>query len=112
MRKSLVFIALFLVLTGCSFAAAAKDPYNLEVKKLYSAPDENSQLIFNIPIEVKLLDVSADANWGKVKIAFNLGPLSYTYIGWVKIPVGEILASRMEKLAKIPPLETAPPAEE
>lgn len=102
MKKTLLFLALILVLAGCAFAATAKDPYNVEVKKLYSAPDENSQLIFNIPIEVKLLDISSDANWGKVKIAFNLGPLSYTYVGWVKIPVGEILAARMDKLAKAP----------
>lgn len=102
MKKTLIFLALILALAGCAFAAVAQDPYNLEVKKVYSAPDENSQLIFNIPIEVKLLDLSADANWGKVKIAFNLGPLSYTYVGWVKIPVGEILAARMDKLAKAP----------
>ena len=102
MRKTLVFLTLILVLAGCAFAAGDKDPYNIQVKQLYSAPDENSLPIFTIPIEVKLLDVSADANWGKVKIAFNLGPLSYTYIGWVKIPVGEILASRMDKLAKAP----------
>jgi hypothetical protein len=102
MKKTLLFLALILVLAGCAFAAVAPDPYNLEVKKLYSAPDENSQIIFNIPIEVKLLDLSADTNWGKVKIAFNLGPLSYSYVGWVKIPVGEIIASRMDKLAKIP----------
>lgn len=106
MKKTLVFITLILVLAGCAYAATAKDPYDLQVKNVYSAPDENSQQIFSIPIEVKLLDVSADANWGKVKIAFNLGPLCYAYVGWVKIPVGEIVASRMEKLAKAPAVET------
>jgi hypothetical protein len=104
MKKTLILLALLLALAGCAFASA-KDPYSIEVKRLYSAPDENSQLIFAIPIEVKLLDISSDANWGKVKIAFNLGPLSYTYIGWAKIPVGEILASRMDKLAKAPPAQ-------
>ena len=103
MKKALIFLALVLVLAGAVFAETAKDPYNIEVKKVYSAPDENSQLIFAIPIEVKLLDVSSDANWGKVKIAFNLGPLCYTYVGWVKIPVGEIVASRIEKLAEKTP---------
>ncbi len=108
MRKTLIFLMLILALAGVAFAAAEKDPFNLEVKKVYSAPDENSQLIFAIPIEVRLLDVSNDANWGKVKIAFNLGPLCYTYIGWVKIPVGDIVASRLEKLAsKTPPPEAA-----
>jgi hypothetical protein len=107
MKKAMIFLALLLVLAGTVFAATAKDPYNLEVKKVYSAPDENSQIIFAIPIEVRLLDVSSDANWGKVKIAFNLGPLCYTYVGWVKIPVGEIVASRLEKLAKAPAPEPA-----
>ncbi len=107
MKKALIFLALILVLAGAVFAAAAKDPYNLEVKKVYSSPDENSQLIFAIPIEVRLLDISSDANWGKVKIAFNLGPLCYTYVGWVKIPVGEIVASRLEKMAKAPSPEPA-----
>jgi len=105
MKKTLIFLLLILALAGVA-CAAATDPYNLEVKKVYSAPDENSQVIFAIPIEVRLLDVSNDANWGKVKIAFNLGPLCYTYVGWVKIPVGEIVASRLEKMAKAPPPET------
>ncbi|MDD5593400.1 MAG: hypothetical protein PHG97_01495 [Candidatus Margulisbacteria bacterium] len=102
MKKTIVILFVFLALAGAAFAVTVKDPYNLEVKTLYSAPDETSNVIFKVPIEVRLLDVSADANWGKVKIAFNLGPLGYTYVGWVKIPVGEILASRMEKVAKAP----------
>ncbi|OGB88978.1 hypothetical protein A2625_04545 [candidate division WOR-1 bacterium RIFCSPHIGHO2_01_FULL_53_15] len=99
MKNTLVFLFLTLILIG-SVLAAAKEPYNLEVRTLYSAPDETSNVMYKIPIEVKLLDVSADANWHKVKIGFAFGPLSYTYVGWVKIPVGEILAARMEKVAK------------
>jgi hypothetical protein len=101
MKKTLAFLFLALALAGAGFAAA-KEPYDLEVRTLYSAPDETSNVMYKIPIEVKLLDVSADANWHKVKIAFAFGPLSYTYVGWVNIPVGEILASRLEKLAKTP----------
>lgn len=109
MKRAPAFLLLLLVLAGFAFAAetAKKDPYDLQVKKLYSAPAEESNLIYNIPIEVKLLDVSADANWYKVKISFSLGPLGYTFVGWTKIPVGEILASRAEKVAKTPdPAET------
>jgi hypothetical protein len=109
MRKLFIAILALSILVGIGFAAAAKDPYDLQVKKLYSAPAEESNLIFNIPIEVKLLDVSADANWYKVKISFSLGPLGYTYVGWTKIPVGEILAARAEKVANTP---TPEPAEE
>jgi hypothetical protein len=110
MKRASAILLLLLVLAGFAFAAetaknptiVGKDPYDLQVKKLYSAPAEESNLIYNIPIEVKLLDVSADANWYKVKISFSLGPLGYTFVGWTKIPVGEILASRAEKVAKTP----------
>ena len=110
--RGLICLLFLLVLSGG--ALAADNPYNLEVRTLYSAPDENSNVIYNIPIQVRLLDVSADANWHKVNISFHLGPLAYTYEGWVKIPVGEILASRQERVAKTPPPEPepVPPVEE
>ena len=97
-----IFFAVLLVIiitAGVCFAAS-KDPLAMKVDKLYSAPDENSNLVFDIPIDVQMLDASTDGNWYKVKIAFNLGPLCYTYIGWAKIPVGDLLASRQAKVAK------------
>lgn len=97
-------LLLVLLVVGIASAAqpAKKEPYDLPVKKLYSAPDEESNLIYNIPIEVKLLDVSPDGNWYKVKISFFLGPIGYTYVGWTQIPVGNILAERAEKVAEAP----------
>jgi len=100
MKKLLISALVIMLLGGVALAAAAKDPLDIQVKKFYSAPDEESNLVYSIPIEVKLLDVSADGNWHKVKISFSLGPLGYTYVGWTKIPVGEILAAREEKIAK------------
>lgn len=100
MKKAILVLLGLIILSGVSLAV--KDPYDINVNKLYSAPNEDSNLIFTIPIEVKMLDVSADANWYKVEISFNLGPLGYTYVGWTKIPVGEIVADRMEKVAKAP----------
>jgi hypothetical protein len=107
MKKPLAILFLIIILAGVALCAPAakNDPYELQVKKLYSVPDEESRLIFDIPIEVKLLDVSTDANWYKVKISFSLGPLGYTYVGWAKIPVGEILAARTEKVADAPASE-------
>jgi len=102
MKRAFVVLLISIMLCGAVFAATAKYPYDLQVKKLYSAPEEESNLVYSIPIEVKLLDVSADANWYKVKISFSFGPLGYTYVGWANIPVGEILASRLEKVAKAP----------
>jgi hypothetical protein len=104
MKKVLVIILGLVILAGVGLAAA-KEPYSLQVKKLYSVPDENSNIVFDIPIDVKLLDLSSDGNWYKVKISFNLGPLGYTYVGWAKIPVGDIIASRLEKVAKVAPVQ-------
>jgi hypothetical protein len=98
-------ILLMVILSVAALAEPAKDPYSLPIKNLYSAPDENSNLILAFPIDVKVLDISADSNWYKVRIAYRIGPLSYTYIGWAEVPVGEIMADRqkqLEKVAKVP----------
>ena len=71
------------------------------VKTLYSAPSEDSNLIFEIPIEVKLLDISECANWHKVKIAFSIGPFKYTYVGWAKIPIGQTIVERERETSEI-----------
>jgi len=115
MKKLVVSLVCLAVLFGVALAAEVKDPYNIQVKKLYSAPDENSNLLFEVPVEVKLLDMSADNNWYKVKIAFKMGPFSYTYIGWTQIPVGQIMAEREKasELAKVPsPVLEEPVAEQ
>ncbi|MCU0640938.1 MAG: hypothetical protein MUC35_02480 [Candidatus Margulisbacteria bacterium] len=106
MKRILVVILGLVILAGVGFAAA-KEPYSLQVKKLYAVPEETASVVFDIPIDVKLLDMSNDGNWYKVRIAFNFGPLGYTYVGWAKIPVGDILAARMEKIAKASPAEEA-----
>jgi hypothetical protein len=108
MKRALSLIIFALILFSSTAFAAKTDPYDIQVKKLYSAPDENSNLVYNIPIEVKLLNISEDSNWYKVKISFSLGPLSYTYVGWAEIPVGEILAARSAKVAKAPLEEQGP----
>lgn len=97
--RQVIVIALILTFLagGLAWAGAfsEKDPYDYAVKKVFSEPDEKSKLVYEIPIEVKLLDVSEDADWYKVKISFDLGILGkYTYQGWTKIPVGTILVSR------------------
>lgn len=97
-KKTIALLILFFIVFTANFAfAAKKDPLDLRVKTLYSAPEDYSHTIFEIPIEVKLLDISEDGNWYKVKISFYLGPFGYTYVGWAKIPVATILAEREEK---------------
>lgn len=91
----LIFLALILGILAPAWADS--DPYNVQVKQLYAQPDGRSKLVYQIPIDVKMLDVSEDANWYKVKIQFNLGIVSFKYTGWAYIPVGEILAERAGK---------------
>ncbi|MFA6170054.1 MAG: hypothetical protein WCW67_00935 [Candidatus Margulisiibacteriota bacterium] len=96
--KNALIIAFLIVLTLPGLAAGKMT--EIPVKELYTAPSEDSNLVLSIPIEVKMLDMSADGNWYKVKIAYNLGPFSYTYIGWTKIPVGDIIVERERKAAE------------
>jgi len=81
---------------------AQKDgPLDLPIKTLRSAPFEDADVVYNIPIDVTLLDVSLDGNWHKAKIHYSLGPLQYTYVGWTKIPITQILTDREKHPAKI-----------
>ena len=96
---AIIFI-LFFVVCQANFATE-KTPLNCPIKQLYSAPAENSSLVYSIPIEVKLLEISSDANWYKVKISFRFGPFASTYVGWAKIPVGQILAEREKEASEI-----------
>jgi hypothetical protein len=114
MRATLLILLTALLLTAPALAQAGNDPLDLQVKKIYSAPDQSSGLVYDIPIEAKVLDVSENNNWYKVKIAFKLGPFSYNYIGWAYIPVGDFVAERSkknERLARVP-AEALPPAEQ
>jgi hypothetical protein len=96
MKKTLVVLSLivfvFAVITPIS--GAERSSVNYPVKKLYSAPSEDSNLVLAIPIDVRLLEISDDANWYKVQIQYSVGPFNYTYVGWAKIPVGDYQFSR------------------
>jgi len=96
-KKALTLLFFLALILGiCGAAWADKDPYNQQIKQLYARPDGRSKIVYEIPIEVKMLDVSEDANWYKVKIQFNLGPVCFNYSGWAYIPVGDILADRAQ----------------
>ncbi len=101
--KKLIAITLLISVLFLGQAALASKERSLDipVKTLYSAPLENSNVIFNIPIDVKLVDISADGNWYKVEISFYLGPFGYTYVGWAYIPVAKILAEREKETQEI-----------
>jgi len=96
--KTKVLIAVIMIFfAACGLSAAfavGTQPIDIPVKTLYSAPSDSSNVIYQIPIEVKLLDISEDGNWYKVKIAYRLGPLYYNYVGWTNLPLYDILAER------------------
>ena len=85
---SIIFLGMII---SCSYAG--NDPLSFKVKELYASPG-SSKVVYSIPIDVSMLDVSEDGNWYKVYLKFNLGPLEFKYTGWAYIPVGDILAER------------------
>lgn len=97
---AIVLLLTFILVGQAALAADQKDPLDIPIKQLYSAPAEGSNLILDIPIDVKLLDISEDGNWYKVRLSYGIGPFNYTYVGWTNIPVAEILAKR-EKASEI-----------
>jgi len=100
--KYIIAIALILSIIVIGTAFAQEDgPLNIPIKTLYSAPFEGADVVYDIPVDVTLLDVSLDGNWHKVKISYGLGPISYTYIGWTKIPINQIITDREKEPSKI-----------
>lgn len=89
-----ITLALTFLLGASALAQSYDDELNIPVKKLYSAPLDGSNEIYEIPIDVTLLDISEDGNWYKVKIAYFIGPFAYEYVGWTHIPVEQVLARR------------------
>ncbi|MBU0672253.1 MAG: hypothetical protein KJ732_04400 [Candidatus Margulisbacteria bacterium] len=103
MKKWITVSLLLLVfLAGlAALATASEDNLNIPVKKLYSAPLDGSNQIYEIPVEVVLLDISEDGNWYKVKISYGVGPFSYTFVGWTHIPVSDIRSQRQEEASEV-----------
>jgi hypothetical protein len=78
-----------LALTLCSESLASNGNiyFDMPIKQLLAEPSLESNLNYEIPIDVTLLAVSADKKWVKVKIAFDLIFLGhYEYTGWTYVP--------------------------
>lgn len=96
---AVLLIASFFACQGA--LAAPEKSLDYHIKELYSSPSEDSNLIYEIPVEVVLLDISQDANWHKVKISFSIGPFEYTYVGWTNIPIGQTIVERERQTSEI-----------
>ena len=94
----LKIFAAVLLLAFCASSAAAIVPANLPIKLMYAEPNEDAEIVFEIPVEIALLSLTEDLNWFRVKIRFEFAFIVYEYIGWVHLPVGEIF--NLPKLAE------------
>jgi hypothetical protein len=82
------------LLAGQLSASLGEESYDLQVKKLYASPEVEAKVVYEIPLEVKLLDLTDDFNWYKVYIKFNIGPANFRYTGWAYIPIGNLMAEK------------------
>lgn len=97
-KNILIIFAILASFFSCAYANISSD---IKVKQLYSEPANNSKIVYEIPMDVKLTDVSEDGNWYKVAIKFNFGPAEFKYTGWAYIPVANILAERTLEKSKV-----------
>lgn len=98
MRAAAIILLSLILLSALALSGSAMiDPYDYPIVKLYKEATTYSNEVYKIPIEVKLLDLSEDLTWFKVKIKFSLGPLNFDYVGWTYLPVSKLLAEKAEK---------------
>lgn len=95
MRKTIAVLTIFtIILMGNTLAAAQSNSLKIPIKKLYSAPKEDSKLIFDVPMEVNIIEISEDGNWVRVEVSYSFGLLSNSFKGWTYIPLSEIMANK------------------
>lgn len=83
--KCIILLITLFCLTLPAFAESGSfESINATISKIYSSPDASSPVVFEIPIELKILKCTPDKNWYKVKLAFNF--LGYhEYVGWATL---------------------------
>lgn len=94
----IIGIITFLIFVFFCCSYAKDEPYDINISQLYAEPTTTSKVVYQIPIEVKMLEVSEDANWYKVYLKFNIGPMEFKTTGWTYIPIGTLLAERTAKM--------------
>jgi hypothetical protein len=108
MKKSIAIFTLFtIILMGNTLAVAQNNSLKIPIKKLYSAPKENSKLIFDVPMEVNIIEISEDGNWVRVEVSYSFGLLSNSFEGWTYIPLSEIMAKKESESTESTPVVCA-----
>ena len=84
-----------------SFADDGNTYFEMPFKKLLDEPRSEANLVYEIPIDVKLLGISEDKNWYKICIEFDMLFLGhYKYTGWVFAPIEDQIRLAEDKIVK------------
>jgi len=98
MKNSILKITLVgLLVCWLAGSAAAFVPFRVPIKLMHKTPSANSEVVYEIPIEVTLLGMTEDLNWFRARIKFEFALIKCDYTGWLHIPVGETF--KLPKLA-------------
>ncbi len=58
--------------------------FDIPVKKLYAGPDEGSEVVYDVPVNINLTGRTYDDKWYRIKVSYNF--LGYfEYEGWCKV---------------------------
>ena len=87
-------LLLLIAFASAGFAADSTLSFDYPIKRLLASPSAESNVNFEIPIDVRIIGMTPDKNWFKVKIAYDLVFLGrYEYTGWVYAPIENVAAS-------------------
>ena len=102
MRRIALTLLIFCLITAffvCFvYAEESYTAFKMPFKKLLSEPRKDANLVYEIPVDVKLLGISADKNWYKVCIEFDIIFIGHhKFTGWVFAPIEDQIKLAEEK---------------
>lgn len=97
-KRSVAFasVLFFLFVLGALCLSApllSKRTYlDVRLKKMHAEPSEKADVVFEFPVDIRVLQMTDDKNWFKISLEFDLLFLGhYKHTGWVHAPLGDIL---------------------
>jgi hypothetical protein len=92
MKNILVIVLVFAFAATLAAASQRMAFFDFPIKKMHAEPRHDAHVVYEIPIEVRMLGVSEDRNWYKVRISFDLVFFGkYEYTGWCFAPIGDLI---------------------
>lgn len=90
--KVISIFAIILLLALLANTARSSLPFKMQIKNIYESPSLDSKVVYEIPADVKIIDMTDDRNWYRVRIEFMIPFLgTFNYKGWVNVPMGEVI---------------------